>query len=175
MESNKREAVSLIYLVGMPGAGKSYWARELSRTYAMPLMDMDEYLEQQEGNTIAAIFEQHGEAAFREKERNVLALIATDNPNAIIACGGGTPCYFDNMDLMLQTGTVIYLHVSIETLIDHLQHEAHMRPMLAGKKDVQAFLADLLKERAPFYERAHHILNADKISITNFTEILHHV
>ncbi|MDR3678545.1 MAG: shikimate kinase [Flavipsychrobacter sp.] len=167
--------MSLIYLIGMPGAGKSYWAQEVSRQYAIPVVDMDECLEHQEGNTIAAIFEQYGAIGFREKERNVLARIAADNPNAVVACGGGTPCYFNNMDLMLQSGTVIYLRVSIETLIDHLQHEVHLRPMLAGKKDVQAFLTDLLAERAPFYERAHHILNADKVSIANFTQILHHV
>jgi shikimate kinase len=169
---DKREVVSLLFLVGMPGAGKSYWAQAISKACGLEFVDMDEFIEQREGKSIANIFQQHGKVVFREKERDVLATIVENKTKTVVACGGGTPCYFNNLQLMLQTGTVIYLQASINNLINNLSHEEHLRPMLAGKRDIKEFLEGLLKEREGVYEKAHYILDADTVSLANFTKIL---
>ncbi len=167
--------MSRMFLVGMPGVGKSYWAREVAAAYGRPLVDMDEYIEQRAGITIAQLFEQQGETAFRTLERNTLEQIIQNIPDSIVACGGGTPCYFDNMELMKKSGRVVYLRSTIPVLIDHLQHVAHKRPLLAGKPHLDSYLHDMLAKRSAFYEKAHHIVDIDTISVTTFAQILDHV
>lgn len=164
--------MSLIFLIGMPGSGKSYWADAIAQQYVIERLEMDKLIEQKAGSNISAIFTQHGEDRFRELEHEVLTdIIKNTQGDAIVSCGGGAPCFFDGVSLMKQAGTVIYLEAGIDTLHQRLQSEAGQRPLLQ-QPDVAQYLADTLYKRKSIYERAHHILPVENISIANFAEIL---
>lgn len=166
----------MIFLVGMPGAGKTFWGRKIADAYAWHFTDLDTFIEKKERATISTIFELDGEHGFREKEHAYLGkLIASQEENTIIACGGGTPCYFDNMDVMLQAGIVIYLQAGIDQLVNNLQQEQQQRPLLRNTANLHETLTQLLQAREHCYLRATHILQTENISLTTFGKILDHV
>lgn len=165
----------MIYLIGMPGVGKSFWAREIAQAFKLPFIDTDDCLELQEGCSVATLYWQLGVDAFRVKEREVLEKIAAEKANAVVACGGGTPCYHDNISLMLESGTVVYLKTTVSNLVRNLHNELHRRPMLAQKDNIEEYLAHLLEERRHIYEKAHHIVDASFLSVSTFAQILNHV
>src|ERR1700761_1236239 len=102
--------MSLIFLIGMPGAGKTHWGNRLSGELGYSFIDTDAAIEKEKKNSIANIFSNEGEEKFREAEEKILQdIIQNKHGNEIIACGGGTPCYRNNMDLMKSSGCVIYL------------------------------------------------------------------
>jgi shikimate kinase len=90
----------------------------------------------------------------------------------VVACGGGTPCFLDNMLLMKEAGTVIYLQADVADLIVNLNTSREMRPLLKGKGDMAAYLEGMLQKRKAIYEQAHYILQTKDISITTFAEII---
>ena len=156
----------------MPAAGKSYWAQKLAAAYGFEYIDLDKVIESAAGKSISAIFSEDGEAGFREKERQALHhLIAHRSQDTIIASGGGTPCYFDNMSLMLQNGTVIYLQTDIDTLLSRLEAGQQERPLLISGH-IRERLQHLLHIRKPVFEKAHHILHSENISLATFEEII---
>lgn len=163
----------MLFITGMPGAGKTYWGRRVAAALNLPFTDLDEYIAQHEQCSIADIFARQGEDYFREKEAEyLLQLIQTQPHNSIIACGGGTPCCHHNMATMNQAGTTVYLQATIPVLLHNLQNSATKRPLLAGYADPTARLQQLLAQRAPYYEQAHHILHTENISITTFEQII---
>lgn len=165
----------MIFLIGMPGAGKTYWGKKLADHLGVHFTDLDAYIEKKEKASIATLFEIEGEDGFRDMEQQYLQrLINTAADDAVIACGGGTPCFYNNMDSMLANGTVIYLQADIDYLISNLQNEAQKRPLLATG-DVTQKLTALLQNRKEDYERAHHILQTENISLTTFEKILNDV
>jgi shikimate kinase len=165
--------MSLVFLIGMPAAGKSYWAQQLAAAHNFEYIDLDTVIEIASGETIPDFFTEYGESAFRKKERELLEMIiASINEDAIIACGGGTPCFYDNMDKLLQNGTVIYLHAEIETLLSRLPAQDKQRPLLEQQEDVKSYLGQLLHIRKPVFEKAHHILHVENLTLANFDEII---
>ncbi len=165
--------MSLIFLIGMPGAGKSYWGRQIAQNLVMPFNDLDKYIIQQEQSSIANLFKNHGEDWFRQKEHDYLEkLIAISKPNTVIACGGGTPCFHNNMELMNKTGITVYIKAQPENLLKNMHHSLAMRPLLAQNEDVQGYLTQLLAHRQPFYEQAQHILQTEYISLVIFEKII---
>jgi shikimate kinase len=160
------------FLIGMPGVGKTYWGEKLSPVLNFAFADLDRYIEQEEGRTIPAIFSTDGERYFRKLEHRVLSGLVhvTEKTPMIVACGGGTPCYFDNLQLMKQAGTVIYLRASIGTLVEHLCEEDGMRPLLENGM-IYDKLIHLLEDRAAFYEQAHYIVDVENLSVATFGEI----
>lgn len=166
----------MIFLTGMPGAGKTYWGRKVADAYGYDFLDLDTYIEKKEKATIATLFEIHGEEGFRDKENRYLEqAIRAAGDDTIIACGGGTPCFYNNMDMMLRAGTVIYLQATIPYLVHNLEQETVQRPLLKNKTGLEQKLAALLAERQPDYERAHHILQTSDISLATFGKIITHV
>ncbi len=151
-----------IILVGMPGSGKSTLGRVLAKMLHYQFVDVDERIEAHENKTIASIFAEHGEDYFREVERKVLHEVLNET-NAVIATGGGAPCFYDNMEQIKKNDISIYLKVSQTALLTRLQAGKDKRPMLSQKSDdeLNTFLLAKLAERTPFYEQAAYIFEGD--------------
>ena len=151
-----------IILVGYMGSGKTTVGKALSKETGMMFYDLDWYIESRMRKSVSQIFAEKGEDGFRKIEHNMLHEVA-EFENVIISCGGGTPCFFDNMDYLNQQGDVVYLKASPETLYKHLLMAKVERPLLKDKspEELIAYITEHLKERASFYEKARHILDVN--------------
>jgi shikimate kinase len=155
---------SRIYLVGLMGSGKSYWGEKIAAHLGWLFTDLDVLITEGENMSIPDIFNRFGEEHFRMLERKYLS--ETKNLNkAVVAAGGGTPCFFDNLEVMNRLGESFYLKVKPETAAERLRHQTAWRPLLKGKSssEIVLFLSLQLKEREPFYLQAHHVIDADGI------------
>lgn len=141
------------------GSGKTYWGARLATMLHVRFIDLDQFIETQAGATIPEIFERSGADYFRALERDCLRRLPGD-ADILVATGGGTPCYFDNMDWMNARGLTVYLETDAATLAARLAPEASGRPLLARRGDVplETFIRDLLREREPCYRQAAVIL-----------------
>lgn len=151
-----------IILIGYMGAGKTTIGKALAKEMGLMFYDLDWYIESRMRKTVAQIFAERGEEGFRTIERNMLHEVA-EFENVIISCGGGTPCFFDNMEYMNQQGDTIYLQGSVDVLINHLKMGKGVRPLLQGKTDeeLREYITENLTKRDVFYTKAKHILNID--------------
>ena len=155
------------------GAGKTTIGRALAKELGLQFYDLDWYIENRMRKKIPQIFAERGEEGFRQIEHNMLHEVA-EFENIVLSCGGGTPCFFDNMDYMNDQGQVIYLHCSPEVLHDHLLIGKTERPLLKGKtpEELILFIREQLEKREPFYTKARYTLdvtlmdNYEKIKIT---------
>ena len=149
-----------IILIGYMGSGKTTVGRALSKETGMMFYDLDWYIESRMRKTVAQIFAEKGEEGFRKIEYNMLHEVA-EFEDVIISCGGGTPCFFDNMDYLNQQGDVVYLKCEPETLYKHLLMGKVERPLIKGKtpEELIAYITNHLAEREPFYSRAQHTLD----------------
>ncbi|MCQ0111883.1 shikimate kinase [Zhouia amylolytica] len=157
-----------IVLLGYMGSGKSAIGKFLAKNTDLDFLDLDSFIEEKEGKTIREIFSDHGEVYFRKKETTYLKEVLETERKKIISLGGGTPCYGNNMDLILEaTDNVFYLKASIETLIGRLEKEKEQRPLIKdlNKEELPEFIQKHLFERNFYYLRAKHIINVDKKSI----------
>jgi shikimate kinase len=162
-----------IILIGYMGSGKTTVGRALSKDLGVPFYDLDWYIENRMRKKISQIFAERGEAGFREIEYNMLHEVA-EFEDVVISCGGGTPCFFDNVDYLNQQGQVVYLRCEPEVLRKHLLMGKGDRPLLKGKtpEELIAFIREQLDYREPFYAKAQYTLdvslmdNYDKIKIT---------
>lgn len=149
-----------IILVGYMGAGKTTVGKELAKSMGLMFYDLDWYITSRMHRTVAQIFEEGGEEGFRLVEHNMLHEVA-EFENVVISCGGGTPCFFDNMDYMNRQGETVYLKASPEVLYEHLKMGKSVRPLLLNKtpEEVQVFVREQLERREPFYAKAKHVLD----------------
>ncbi len=154
-----------IFIVGYMGVGKSSGGRRLARSLGMPFADTDITLMEQTGKDVTSLFEEWGEARFREEESNVLRGLVKDGVAKVIATGGGTPCHADNMDFMLAQGTVLHFQVSLESLVRRLGAKRKQRPLIAHVPidELGEFVQRHLAERMPVYSRAHITVDADSL------------
>jgi len=164
-----------IFLIGMPGCGKSYWGQLLANDMDREFIDLDAYVAMREGVAVQDLITGGGEELFREKENRYLAEIIGDTgKKVVVACGGGTPCFSDNIRLMKMNGIVIYLESDIARLVHNLQGDDTVRPLLAGADSLAQQLQTTYMIRKQYYEQAHFILPAADISLANFAQILGH-
>ena len=162
-----------IILIGYMGAGKTTVGKALSKEMGIPFYDLDWYIESRMRKTVSQLFAERGEEGFRKIEHNMLHEVA-EFENVILSCGGGTPCFFDNIDYMNQQGNVVYLKASPEVLYKHLLMGKTDRPLLKGKtpEELIAYIREQLAYREQFYSKARNIIdvslmdNYDKIKIT---------
>ncbi|MDX2249212.1 MAG: shikimate kinase [Bacteroidia bacterium] len=150
-----------VFLVGFMGAGKTTLGKEAAKWMGWDFVDLDHFIEAEEGTTIRQIFEANGESFFREIERESLRKIArSSGKNRIVATGGGAPCYGDNMALINELGISIYLKASVEMLYNRLRLQKDERPMIRAVADenLPGFIQNLLEKREPFYQKAHFTL-----------------
>ena len=170
-----------IILIGYMGAGKTTVGKSLAKELGVPFYDLDWYIESRMRKTVAQIFAEKGEDGFRKIEYNMLHEIA-EFEDVIVSCGGGTPCFFDNIDYMNQQGPVIYLKAEPEVLYKHLVMSKNDRPLLRGKSPEQliTFIREQLEKREPFYSKARYTLDVSlldnyekiKISVAKIRDML---
>ncbi len=145
-----------IFLIGYMGCGKSTLGRALERTTGLQFIDLDNYIENRFHMTVSQLFAARGEEGFRRAEAAMLDEVSQFS-DVIIACGGGTPCFFDNMDLMNSRGLTVWLTTPLSRLLERLTRNRSKRPILADRSDdeLREFITKALAEREPFYSRAH--------------------
>jgi len=151
-------AMKNIYLVGFMGSGKSYLGKYLSEKYNQKFLDLDQFIEDSVQISIPQIFSSIGEEGFREKEANLLRKTADFN-QYIISCGGGTPCFNDNMQWIKEHGISIYLKTTEEILFKRLNNQKSGRPLLSNMsdEDLRNFISKKIIEREKFYVQADYI------------------
>jgi len=162
-----------IILIGYMGAGKTTVGKALSNHLGVPFYDLDWYIETRMRKKVSQIFAERGEEGFRQIEHNMLHEVA-EFEDVIISCGGGTPCFFDNIDYLNQQGQVVYLKAEPEVLYKHLRMGKGDRPLLKGKspEELIVFIREQLEKREAFYTKARYTLdvslmdNFDKIKVT---------
>ena len=153
------------------GAGKTTIGKALAKELNVMFYDLDWYIESRMRKTVKQIFDESGEEGFRKIEHNMLHEVA-EFENVVVSCGGGTPCFFDNMDYMNQLGETVYLKASPETLYAHLKMGKGVRPLLLNKtpEEVQVFIHEQLEQRKPYYEKAKHIIDINVMDNTDKVE-----
>lgn len=143
-----------IFLVGFMGVGKTYLGRALAKSLGFDFVDLDELIENRTGMSVPAIFQQFGEAVFRQIEAESLRSLS--NLPSVVATGGGTPCFHGNMTWMNENGITIYFHATPTLLAERLRHEKLARPLLADVpfEELGNFIENKISERAHFYENS---------------------
>jgi shikimate kinase len=154
-----------VFIIGYMGAGKTTVGKLLANKLDWSFIDIDCFIENRYRKTIAAIFEENGEAGFREIERRALQEISNFE-NVVVSTGGGLPCHFDNMDVMNRTGVTVYLKATVDELLRRLSFDKQKRPLIKGKKpdELRIFVEESLKKREPFYNRATFIFEVQHCS-----------
>lgn len=154
------------------GTGKTYWGAKWAAQHDMDFFDLDSEIEKTTGLSIPQIFEQKGEAFFREQESTILKQFG-DQQNFILSTGGGTPCFFDNIQWMNASGLTIYLDTPVAILKERLALEKAHRPLIKLLTDEQLedFIKDRLQQRSPFYSQAQVIVSTELVTDTTFDEI----
>lgn len=155
-----------IYLVGYMGSGKSTLGKELAARLNLSFLDMDQFIERKYLKTVAEIFSEEGERRFREKEQACLAEVSAME-NLVIATGGGVPCFFDNMDVMNNTGRCVFLDVSPDELARRLMKGGDVRPLIRekSKEDLVQTIEEMMRKRRPFYEKARYLVLGESITV----------
>jgi len=162
---------NIIFFIGFMASGKSSLGKKVSRKVNYSFIDLDGWIELQQSQSITQIFTAQGEKAFREYERRALLELIElyKNQQVLIAAGGGTPCFFDNIDVMCQNGTVIYLKHHSTSLSQRLQLNKAKRPLIQNLTDqeMENFVRKSLEQREPFYQKADIILTGTQLHIKN--------
>lgn len=153
-----------IFLTGYMGAGKTTLGKAFARKVGVSFIDLDWYIEERLHKTIRQLFAERGEDAFRDLERNMLHE-AGEFEDVVIATGGGTPCFFDNMDYMNRQGQTVFLDVDVDTLFRRLRVATQQRPILQGKseEELRTFIARALDGRMPFYSQARYRFDGSRL------------
>ncbi len=153
------------------GCGKSTLGKALAQRCDIEFIDLDVYIETRTGKKIREIFADEGEAAFRELEREML-LEVSEKANVLVACGGGTPCFGDNMSLMNSRGITVLLQTSHERLFERLKRGRHKRPLIAALTDEQldVFIEEQLEKRMPHYSKSAEIFDSTLLEDENQIE-----
>ncbi|MCS3529919.1 shikimate kinase [Chryseobacterium sp. JUb7] len=153
----------IISLVGYMGSGKSHISKILSEKINFKLIDLDKEISRRNKLTIPEIFEKKGEIYFRKLERETLEEILASEENVILSLGGGTPVYYNNMEIINLNSKSIFLRASIGTLAERISKQKEKRPLIAkiSDEDLPEFIAKHLFERNEFYGKAQYSINTD--------------
>jgi len=166
-----------VFLIGYMGSGKSSVGKKLSEVLNYDYLDLDDYIQQQEGNSISEIFKNKGEIYFRKVENQYLKDIISKKDNTIISLGGGTPCYGTNMEVIKNSNDTksIYLKTSIANLSERLFFEKDKRPLIShleDKDELIEFIGKHLFERSVYYNQSDIIINTDQKSLNEVVETI---
>jgi len=166
-----------IFLIGYMGSGKSVIGKELSKRILYTFYDLDYFIEMNEKLSVNQIFDQKKELYFREIEKKYLKKLIDKDENKIISLGGGTPCYNNNMDLILNTSNSesIYLKRSVDLLVERLFENLSSRPLIShlkNRNELKEFVSKHLFERNQYYLRSKKILNTNNLELDDVVEEL---
>jgi len=168
LKSPGKKIISLprkLFLIGFMGSGKTHWGRIWASKSGMTFFDLDTRIEKAFRMKISDIFEKKGEEKFRELERYHLRKFE-HKKNFLLACGGGTPCFSDNMEWMKQQGKVFYLKADAHLILEQVMNETEQRPLLKkiNPSELLFFIQKKLIEREPYYAQADFILNVEDLN-----------
>ncbi|GAB4279619.1 MAG: shikimate kinase [Marinilabiliales bacterium] len=149
----------IIFLTGFMASGKTTHGKKLAKILNYDFFDTDKCIEQQEQINISEIFQKEGEEYFRKVERKILRQLVDNNNDAVIATGGGTPCFYDNMEFMNQNGLTVFLKLDFKTIYNRLLHSKKIRP-LANNILNKHQLHELYNFRLKFYEQSRIKIDA---------------
>lgn len=162
--------------MGFMGSGKTHWGRQLSKKLEFPFFDLDEMIMRLANKSITEIFEQDGEEKFRTLEKEALYMITEGHDKFILACGGGTPCFFNNIDYMNQSGITVWINTPSEILLDRLIKEKSKRPLIKNLNEEQlyAFILKKMADRKIFYEQAKIKIDEAPVLLENLIQKIFH-
>ncbi len=158
-----------IFIIGMPGSGKSTTGRLLAKDLGYAFIDLDLEIEVSEGATIEAIFELRGQAYFRQIEAQVLGKVANREGDFVIATGGGSPCYYNGLTLMKEKGKTVFIDATPDTLVQRLKNDT-LRPLL--KDGIEDRIKQLYTERIDVYSKAEIIIKADQLTSNEVADLV---
>ena len=164
-----------IFLIGFMGSGKTHWGRLLAEKLTIPFFDLDELIVKTEQKTIPEIFNGEGEEYFRYKEKEILEQVVSDHESFVISCGGGTPCFFNNIDFMKKKGEVVWLNTNLDVLVQRLLKEKQNRPILKMIPDseLKTFIFKKLQDRKLYYEQADITIREENLTVDKLAQLLH--
>ncbi|ANF49812.1 shikimate kinase [Chryseobacterium glaciei] len=153
----------IISLVGYMGSGKSHISKILSEKINFKLIDLDKEISRRNKLTIPEIFEKKGEIHFRKLERETLEELLATEENLVLSLGGGTPVYYNNMEIVNLNSKSVFLRASIQTLSERISKQKEKRPIIANISDenLSEFIAKHLFERNEFYSKAQFNIITD--------------
>ena len=162
---------SRVYIIGFMGSGKTTAGKKISAFLGWDFVDLDHMIEMREKKSVNEIFSLYGEDYFRELESTTLKNLETVR-NTVISAGGGTPCYCDNMEFMLRTGTVVYLKMTPGQLVSRLEKGLEKRPLLKEKdnKELLHYITNKLSERENYYEAANITVDSINLDIRSLCD-----
>ncbi len=155
------------------GSGKSHWGKIWSDETGMAFYDLDDIIEKEENMSVDELFDKKGEAYFRKIESDLLRRMA-NHDNCVVSCGGGTPCYDDNMKWMNENGLTVYLQASPVKLLENILDEIEKRPVLKNinKGEMLFFVEQKLKERSQYYTQSKIELKVSELKNTTINDII---
>jgi len=165
-----------IFLIGFMGSGKSHWGRLLSEKLGIRFFDLDEQVTEHAGRSISEIFDREGEEQFRLMEKDVLHIIAESHDSFVMACGGGTPCYFNNIEYMNQGGISVWINTPQDILFERLVKEKAERPLIQELSDDQlkSFISKKFASRKIYYEQATLSIDEEPLQLDHLVEKIFH-
>lgn len=158
-----------VFLIGLPGSGKTTLAREVSDKINIPYFDLDDEIEKDSQQKVHDIFKS-GESAFRKIETETLKKVIEQNTKFILATGGGAPCFNDNLNTMKRSGTVIFLHVPATEIINRISKQSINRPLLKG--DLAERIFSLHEQRVNVYKQAQFVLEGNNIQASDIIRLI---
>jgi shikimate kinase len=163
-----------IFLIGFMGSGKTHWGRLLSAKLGLSFYDLDTVIVEKEQKSVSDLFAEKGEEYFRYQEKETLEQIVEQQDGFILSCGGGTPCFFNNIEFMKKNGKVIWLNTSIEALKQRLFKERMSRPLIRAvdDADLSRYIIRKLSERRMYYQQADVTVNEESITLDELTRLL---
>ena len=159
-----------VILIGYMGAGKTTVGKALAADLGLTFYDLDWYITMRYHRSVPEIFAERGEEGFRDLERRMLHEVA-EFENVVVSCGGGTPCFFDNMEYMNSLADTVYLKAEPDVLVKHLKMGKGRRPLIEGKtpEELEAYIHESLQAREPYYSQAKHTIDISVLD--TFTKI----
>ena len=168
MKTNK------IFLLGFMGCGKSTLGKKLASKLRIDFIDLDQFIEKKENQTVQQLFKEYGESYFRELERDCLNEVAQLSDKMVIALGGGTPCYFNNMEVINQSGVSIYLKYNTGILASRLINAKIDRPLLKGKtkEEIIQFIKETSLKREKYYQSSNLVIEKDNVKVEELVALI---
>jgi len=165
-----------IFLIGFMGSGKTHWGRLLSEKLGIRFFDLDEQVTEHTGKSISEIFETEGEEQFRLKEKDVLHIITESQESFVMACGGGSPCYFNNIEYMNKAGITVWINTPLDVIFTRLVNEKDKRPLIKNLSDdnLKSFINKKFSGRRIYYEQAGIVIDKEPFELELLIEKIFH-